>query len=173
MFGAVMQNPEICRGVLEILLGVKIDHVEYPELQKSISPYYSQKGVRLDVYIADSDRIFDVKCQSYRISDIGKRTRYYQAMLDIDNLAKGADYSELKESYVIFICLDDPFVKGLPRYTFEKKCMESGMQLGIQQGQGLIVRNMFLLGKSIAEISALTELPENEVRILAENPTRQ
>lgn len=113
MFGAVMHDPAICQGVLERLLQIKIDHIEYPELQKSISPFYSRKGVRLDVYVADSDRVFDVECQTYKVEDIGKRTRYYQAMLDIDSLMKGADYSELKESYIIFICLDDSFWAGL------------------------------------------------------------
>jgi hypothetical protein len=47
MFGAVMQEPDICKGVLELLLQVKIDRIVYPELQKSISPFYSKKGVRL------------------------------------------------------------------------------------------------------------------------------
>lgn len=50
MFGAVMMDAEICKGVLERLLRIKIDHVEYPELQKSITPFYTKKGVRLDVY---------------------------------------------------------------------------------------------------------------------------
>lgn len=125
MFGAIMQNPKICKKVLELLLGIKIDHVEYPELQKSISPYYAKKGVRLDVYVADSDKVFDVECQSYKIANIGKRMRYYQSMLDIDSFLKGTDYSELKESYIIFICLDDPFEKGLPLYSFERKCSEN------------------------------------------------
>ena len=124
MFGAVMREPEICKGVLERLLQIKIDHIEYPELQKTISPFYSHKGVRLDVYVADSDKVFDVECQSYKIESIGKRTRYYQSMIDIDSLMKGADYSELKESFIIFICLDDPFDAGLPVYTFERKCRE-------------------------------------------------
>ncbi len=47
-------------------------------------------------------------------------------MLDTDSLLKGADYSELKESYIIFICLDDLFEFGLPAYTFERKCREDG-----------------------------------------------
>ena len=74
-----------------------------------------------------SDKVFDVECQSYKIESIGKRTRYYQAMLDTDSLLKGADYSELKESYIIFICLDDPFGFGLPAYTFERKCRENSL----------------------------------------------
>ncbi|MBR4629581.1 MAG: Rpn family recombination-promoting nuclease/putative transposase [Treponema sp.] len=122
---AQMRDHEICKGVLERLLQIKIDHIAYPELQKSISPLYTQKGVRLDVYVADSDRVFDVECQSYKIENIGKRTRYYQSLLDIDSLFKGSDYSELKESYVIFICTDDPFDKNLPVYTFERKCKEN------------------------------------------------
>lgn len=125
MFGAVMRDPEICKGVLERLLQIKIAQIEYPELQKSISPFYTRKGVRLDVFVADSDKVFDVECQSYKVESIGKRTRYYQSMIDIDSLMKGASYSELKESFVIFICLDDPFDKDLPVYTFERTCKEN------------------------------------------------
>lgn len=77
------------------------------------------------MYVANSDKVFDVECQSYKIENIGKRTRYYQSMIDIDSLMKGADYSELKESFVIFICLDDPFEENLPLYTFERKCKEN------------------------------------------------
>ena len=126
-----LREPKICKGVLERLLQIKIDRIEYPELQKTISPFYTQKGVRLDVYVAGSDKIFDVECQTYRIKNIGKRTRYYQSMIDMDSLLKGTDYAELKESYIIFICLDDPFGAGLPVYTFERKCREDeAVELG-------------------------------------------
>ena len=43
MFGRVMQNPEICKGLLERLLEIKIDKIEYPVLQKTISPHYKSK----------------------------------------------------------------------------------------------------------------------------------
>ena len=70
-------------------------------------------------------------CQSYKAESIGKRARYYQSMLDIGSLARGASYTELKESYVIFICLSDPFEAGLPVYTFERRCRESAdVELG-------------------------------------------
>ncbi len=36
MFAKVMRNPELCRGVLERLLEITIDHMEYPEEQKVI-----------------------------------------------------------------------------------------------------------------------------------------
>ena len=50
MFGCIMKNEHICRGVLERLLRMQIGKIEYPTLQKSISPFYESKGIRLDVY---------------------------------------------------------------------------------------------------------------------------
>ena len=34
--------------------------------------------------------------------------------MDVDNLLRGQSYAELKESYVIFICTQDPFAKACP-----------------------------------------------------------
>lgn len=124
MFGAVMRHEEICKGVLERLLHIKIEHISYPELQKGLKPYYTSKGVRLDVYVKDSDRVFNVELQNKKYDTLGKRTRYYQAMMDIDQLMRGDDYSKLKESYVIFICTHIPFEENMPVYTFESICLE-------------------------------------------------
>ena len=44
--------------------------------------------------------------------------------MDVDNLLRGQSYADLKESYVIFICTQDPFGKGLPVYTFRNVCSE-------------------------------------------------
>ena len=52
-------------------------------------------------------------------------------MVDIDSLMKGDDYSELKDSYILFICKFDPFhdeneqPHGLYRYTFRNICEEN------------------------------------------------
>lgn len=45
-------------------------------------------------------------------------------MIDLNLIERGAMYRELKESYVIFICLNDPFDKGLPVYHFSNTCEE-------------------------------------------------
>ena len=44
--------------------------------------------------------------------------------IDIDNLLKGASYTSLNESYIIFLCTFDPFEKGLPHYTFKTLCLQ-------------------------------------------------
>ena len=60
-----------------------------------------------------------------------KRTRYYQGMIDMDELKKGQYYTELKESFIIFICTFDPFGENLPMYTFRHRCIEKeGLELG-------------------------------------------
>ena len=124
MFGAVMRNPEICKSILETLLNIQIEKLEYPELQKSIRTYYESKGVRLDVYVKDSDKVFDIEVQNDSAISLPKRIRYYQSMVDMDCLLKGQDYSELKESFIIFICQYDPFTEGLPCYTFKNLCIQ-------------------------------------------------
>ncbi len=112
-------------------MGVRVKQVEYPELEKAIAPYYTSKGVRLDVYLKDEDRAIDVELQSYPQKALGKRMRYYQSMVDCDSLMKGQAYTKLKESYILFICKFDPFHDekktgyGLPRYTFKNICAEN------------------------------------------------
>lgn len=54
LFGKVMQDAELCKELLQrILPDLDIDHVEYPELQKTITEDIDAKGVRLDVYVND------------------------------------------------------------------------------------------------------------------------
>lgn len=49
LFGKVMQNPELCKELLQrILPDLKIDRIEYPESQKSINVDMDARSVRLD-----------------------------------------------------------------------------------------------------------------------------
>ena len=126
MFGTVMKNKGICKGVIERLLHIKVGKIEYPSLQKTIAPFYESKGIRLDVYVSEPNRVFDIEIQTSIPPELPKRTRYYQSLMDVDNLLRGQNYAELKEGYVIFICLKDPFKKDLPVYTFRNVCSEDG-----------------------------------------------
>ena len=127
MFGTIMKHKPICKGVLERLLRIKVGKIEYPSLQKTIAPFYESKGIRLDVYVAEPSRVFDIEIQTSVPPDLPKRTRYYQSLMDVDCLLRGQSYAELKESYVIFICTQDPFGKGIPVYTFENTCREDNI----------------------------------------------
>ena len=125
MFEKVLKIPEICKELLERLLKIQIERLEYPEVEKTISPYYETKGVRLDVYVKDNNKVFDIELQNSTDLNLGLRTRYYQSMLDTDNLLKGQHYTELPDSYIVFICKNAPFEKELPIYTFQTVCIEN------------------------------------------------
>ena len=56
MFQAVLRNKEICAELVERLLHIKVGHIEYPELEKPIKPFYTTKGVRIDVYLKDNEK---------------------------------------------------------------------------------------------------------------------
>ena len=114
---------DLCKELLELILDIKIRKVEIAEQQKNVDITYDGKGVRFDVYVDDAENtVYDIEMQTTRQKDLPKRTRYYQGMIDLNLIQKDMRYSELKKSYVIFICLEDVFGKNLPVYTFNYIC---------------------------------------------------
>ncbi len=126
LFGKVMQDAELCKELLQIIFpNMKIDHIEYPVLQKTINMDADAKSVRLDVYIVDNKgTVYDIEMQMADTKELPKRTRYYQAMMDLEMIDKGQSYKKLKKSFVIFICPFDLFNEGRHLYTFKNVCME-------------------------------------------------
>lgn len=156
MFGRIMQNPEICKGFLERLLEIKIDKIEYPTLQKTISPRYKSKGIRLDVYVEDSNRVYDIEIQNVLDKNLPKRSRYYQSMMDIDSLSKGKNYTELKESFVIFVCKEDFYGFNLPCYSFNYNCKEvSELEFGDMTHKIVFNASAFTNEKNVEKKSIL------------------
>ncbi|MBR5965512.1 MAG: hypothetical protein IK015_05305 [Treponema sp.] len=102
MFQAVLRNPAICAELVELLLGVKIKRVEYPELEKAIKPFYTTKGVRLDVYLKDSL----MKGEKYK-----KLKDSYILFI--------CKYDPFKDRNRKPFCL--------PRYTFKNACEENNL----------------------------------------------
>ena len=124
MFAAVMLDKENCKGFLERALQIKIDHVEVCT-EKNIVYHPEYKGVRLDVYAKDENNTrYNVEMQVSSQSALGLRSRYYQSQMDMEMLLSGCEYSELPNSYVIFICDFDPFGEKKYKYTFAMECTE-------------------------------------------------
>ena len=118
-------NPEVCRHLIEILLNIKIDRIEKPAAEKTVKTDFISRGIRFDVYVKDGNgRSFDIEIQTTRSTSLAKRARYYQGLMDVDNVQHGAGYDVLNESYVIFLCLGDAFGKGFPVYTFRYRADE-------------------------------------------------
>ena len=118
-------DPELTKRLLELILGLRIRKVVFPEAQKTIEITSDGRGIRLDVYVEDDqDTVYDVEMQTTRQSDLAKRMRYYQGMIDLHLIQRGSAFRDLKKSFVIFICLVDPFGAGRHIYTFANRCAE-------------------------------------------------
>ena len=134
LFQKVMQNPRICKRLIEKLLGIRVKSITYPEAEKTMTAGYFGKDIRLDLFVeTDTGTVLDIEMQTTtgQADWLPKRTRYYQSMIDINIVIKGDDYTKLKTSFVIFICTFDPFGGRRFVYTFRNRCVEENcLELG-------------------------------------------
>ena len=126
LFGKTMQDPDILKPVLESILRFKIAKVEPVDLQKAFDVRYGSHGIRLDVYAADAENSrFAVEMQAQEKYNVLKRSRYYHSVMDIDELLRGQDYDELKDNYVIFICVYKLFDSELHQFNYRNTCLQN------------------------------------------------
>ena len=130
LFSAALEDPEACRLILELFLGYPIAKITV-HAEHSILLSSDFKSVRLDIYASDELSVgYNMEMQNEKENNLPMRSRYYQSELDIAALKPGEDYNDMKPGYIIFICTFDPFGKGLYKYTFENRCLETDMPLG-------------------------------------------
>ena len=126
MFNTVMSRKDLCRKCIERILDKKITDITIPKSEKWIAPDIDAKSIRLDVYCEEPDgtKMYNIELQNGMNCDLPRRSRYYQSLMDIDSLEKGHDYTELPQSFVIFICTFDPYEMSRHLYTFENRCIQ-------------------------------------------------
>ena len=134
MFCQVLENDDdLCKRLVELLLGVKIKEIRHKRRQHEIKPSPDRKSIKLDVKLDDADNtVFDLEMQRGHKKVLPKRSRYYQGLVDVDKLRAGASYFELPKSYIVFICSDfDPFDRGKHKYEFRELCVDDpAIELG-------------------------------------------
>ncbi len=125
IFYKVMRHhPNACQHLIEMLLNIQIEKFEIRN-EETIELDYGDKGIRLDVFVKDTDRMYDIEIQATDTKELPERSRYYQGLMELDSLEEGKRFKDLKDSHVIFICMDDIFKDKLPVYTFENLCLEN------------------------------------------------
>lgn len=124
MFCKVLStNPELCRRLLELILGTKIRKVEIKSAEKIIDITPEAKSIRMDVFLDDeAGTVYDLEMQTTANKNLPKRLRYYQGVIDLNQIEEGDDYDQLPKSVIVFICTFDFFRCGLPFYVFENRC---------------------------------------------------
>ena len=159
VFGVVMRQEKYCKPLLEFILGIKIKKIVYENDQETISaPVIKAKSIRLDVYVEDdAGTVYDIEVQTTNKYNVGKRTRYYQSMIDVRVLDKGQDYRKLKKSFVIFICNYDPFGKSRLIYTFRNRCDEDYSIILPDEASKIIINTKGTIGDISDELRAVIQ----------------
>lgn len=155
MFGKVMEDKELCREVLECLLEHPVGILEEVQTEREFWYFTDGKPIRLDVYTKDRENIYDAEMQNlnkHKLEDLDlpRRSRYYQAMMDVDYLRRGKTYRSLPDGKVLFICTFDPFGRGYAKYSFQNRC-EEDENLYLQDGAEKIFYNCACLEKDVPE----------------------
>lgn len=127
MFCTVMQDEELCKELLSMILKNKVGKIVRLFKQKPVETQIASKGVRLDIMIEDdSGKLYDVEMQTTNEKNLPERMRYYQCAIDNSAINKGGDYNDLPDTFIIFLCTFDYLQQGLPVYTISPSCKETG-----------------------------------------------
>ena len=85
------------------------------------SPVVGGRNVRLDIWAKDSTgKHYDVEVQKKPEGAHIRRARFNSSMMDSRMLNEGQDFSELQDSYMVFITQTDIFGYGIPVYTVNR-----------------------------------------------------
>ena len=106
--------------LLRIFFGRDDLVVKHVVTQQSADNLYG-RGVRFDVLAEDSDgKLYDCEVQRANEGAAPRRARYNSSMMDARELARSAEFSDLPETWVIFITENDIYGAGCPLYHVER-----------------------------------------------------
>ena len=141
IFSRVMRNEDTFLKLMQrIFPELKLTKVKRHTPQMTFEGPHGSKSVRFDVYSEIDGRIFDVEMQMENRKNEPRRTRYYQCMMDEQELHKGADYAELPESYIVMISPMDLFGKGRHIYRF-RNYEQTDRELELRDGTTKVFLN--------------------------------
>ena len=144
LFAETMDEPDAYKATVGILLEDEIELLDRAQTEKELRVSPELRAVRLDVVNIDRDgRIYFTEMQKRDTRNLEKRSRYYQAQLDVSLLEPGCgDFNELNNSCMILVAPFDLFGYGLYRYTFVGQCKEVP-GLTVEDGATRIFINTF------------------------------
>lgn len=118
-----------CQHIVRILTGRTDLRIKEVRTQYTVSKIQAH-GARLDVLAEDENKkLINIEIQNSADVDHVRRVRFYAAVIDGDFLAKGAEYDELPELYIIYISRTDILKCGETVYHMEKRWEETGERI--------------------------------------------
>ena len=114
--------------LLKIILqkdDLQVKDVAVQKVEKS--PVSNGRSITLDIFAVDSaGRNYDIEVQRSRHGANRKRARFHSAVLDSRMLSAAEDFSQMDESYVIFITEKDVIGRGQPVYPVNRHFEDTG-----------------------------------------------
>jgi predicted transposase/invertase (TIGR01784 family) len=131
---------DLCRELLELSLGTRIRSVELVQAEREVEVAADRRAGRLDLLVVDGGgRRYDVEVQSQRRRNELLRARHYQALMDVDQLRRGTEVENLRDSVVVFVCDFDPLGRGLRLYDCRTTCVQT--EEAVPDGRRIVMLN--------------------------------
>lgn len=120
MRGLFKDNMPLAEFVLRIITGKPDLVLTKCETQADMKRVTGARSVCLDAYATDSaGKKYDIEVQRADNGASPRRARYHSSVMDVENLDEKQDYSELPDTYVIFITENDYYKAGKPLYEIQ------------------------------------------------------
>ena len=126
LFAQVMEDAEAYQAFVSILLEEDVRFPSRTQTEKELRISPDLRAARLDVIAVDeSQKLYYTEMQGKNTGNLIKRSRFYQAQLDVSLLEPGeTNFNKLNPACMVMVAPFDIFGKGLYRYTFEGVCRE-------------------------------------------------
>lgn len=127
MRGMFRKNIPLAQMVLRIITGKDDLVITQCETQADMKRVTGARSICLDAYgIDESGHRYDIEVQRADHGADPHRARYHSSVMDVENLDAGQDFSELPDTYTIFITERDFYQKGAPVYWIQNMNLTTG-----------------------------------------------
>ena len=173
-------NIPLVELVLRIITGKPDLIITDCQIQKDMKRLVGARSICLDAYGSDtSGKKYDMEIQRKDKGANPYRARYHSSVMDVENLDAGQEFTELPETYTIFILEKDFYGMGEPVYPIERINLATGKPF--DDGEHIIYVNGEYrgdsdIGKLMHDFSCTDaddmnfELMAERTRYLKENP---
>ena len=126
LFDETTEDFAAYEALVSVLLENDVHFLTQPETEKEYRLSPELRQIRLDVIAMDENKeLYYTEMQKLNTGNLIKRSRYYQAQIDVSLLPPGErNFNRLNNSCMILIAPFDLFGRKLYRYTFEGTCRE-------------------------------------------------
>ena len=126
LFNETVEDVQTYNDMIEILLDDQVHLISWTETEKELRVSPELRQVRLDVIgMNELGEVYQMEMQQKNTYNLPKRSRYYQAQIDVTLLEPGSvNFNKMNDLTTILVAPFDLFGYGLYRYTFEEQCQE-------------------------------------------------